>query len=150
MVKIGRRHKAGTGNVVKQKLTEYDPPIKIDKGELVCDGRYWNKVPRAKLWYTPPAEPLDTVVRMQQVVSSKVELEAISEMNKLPITCDRQAAIVLGAKRIRNEDHDEMLEEIYRREALDFDEVINEVEVMDCDQSESQSAGEESDDDASE
>jgi hypothetical protein len=71
------------------ELTEYDPPIQIERGELVCDGKYWNKVPRAKLWYTRPTEPLPTVVRMQQVVSSKVELESISEMNKLPHTCDR-------------------------------------------------------------
>jgi hypothetical protein len=70
-------------------------------------------------------------------------------MHKLPLTCDRQTATYLGAKRIRNEDHDEMLEEICRREAFEFDEENNEVEQeIDCDQSESQS--EESGDDAGE
>jgi hypothetical protein len=44
------------------ELTEYDPPIQIKEGELVCDGNYWNKVPEpncgtllqlkcSKLWY---------------------------------------------------------------------------------------------------
>jgi hypothetical protein len=74
---------------------------------------------------------------MQQVVSSKVELESISEMNKLPHTCDRRTATRLGAKRISNEDHDEMLEEIHRREALEFDEERDEEDELDSDESES-------------
>jgi hypothetical protein len=88
-------------------------------------------------FYTRPTEPLPTVVRMQQVVSSKVELESISEMNKLPHTCDRRTATRLGAKRISNEDHDEMLEEIHRREALEFDEERDEEDELDSDESES-------------
>jgi hypothetical protein len=127
------------------ELTEYDPPIQIEKGELVCNGKYWNKVPQAKLWYTRPTEPLPTVVRMQQVVSSKVELESISKMNQLPHTCDRRTATHLGAKRIRNEDHDEMLEEIHQREALEFDEDSDEEEAFDSNDSESESESEESD-----
>jgi hypothetical protein len=127
------------------ELTEYDPPIQIEKGELVCDGKYWNKVPRAKLWYTRPTEPLPTVVRMQQVVSSKVELESISELNQLPHNCDRRTATHLGAKRISNEDHDEMLEEIHQREALEFDEDSDDEEAFDSNDSESESESEESD-----
>jgi hypothetical protein len=131
-------------------LTKYDPPIQIKEGELVCDANYWNKVPRAKLWYTRPTEPLSTVVRMQQVVSSKVELESISETNKLPHTCDRQTATQLGAKRICNEDHDEMLEEIHQREALEFDEEGYVEEIDSDDSPQSVSEAEESDNDASE
>jgi hypothetical protein len=77
---------------------------------------------------------------MQQVISSKVELESISEFNKLPFTCDRRVATYLGAKRIRNEVHDEMLEEICRREAFEFDEENdNGDEEIDCDDSDPES-----------
>jgi hypothetical protein len=87
---------------------------------------------------------------MQQVVSSKVELESISEMNKLPHTCDRRTATRLGAKRISNEDHDEMLEEIHQREALEFDEEGYVEEIDSGDSPQSASEAEESDNDASE
>ena len=33
-------------------LEQYDPPIVIKSGELVCDAEFFNKVPGAKLWYT--------------------------------------------------------------------------------------------------
>jgi hypothetical protein len=32
------------------KLEEYTAPIIIEKDELVCEARYWSKVPRARLW----------------------------------------------------------------------------------------------------
>jgi hypothetical protein len=35
-------------------LDEYDPPLLIRQGELVCDAKYCNKVLRVKSWYTPP------------------------------------------------------------------------------------------------
>jgi hypothetical protein len=57
----------------------------------------------------------------------------------------------LGAKSISNKDHNEMLEEIHRREALEFDEHSDEDEEFDSDDSASKcwSEVEESDNDSS-
>ena len=31
-------------------LTEYEPPLQLDEGELVCEATYFEKVPRARFW----------------------------------------------------------------------------------------------------
>ena len=82
--------------------------------------KYLEKVPRAKQWYTPTV--MMTTVRMQQVVAADPMLTSVSPTNQLPHTCRRQHAQELGALRVSDEDHDEIIEEIHRREILDFDE----------------------------
>jgi hypothetical protein len=47
---------------------------------------------------------------------------SISQQNKLPSNCDKRACERLGARRITNVSHDGLIEEIYRRECLDFEE----------------------------
>jgi hypothetical protein len=105
------------------ELDEYTPPIRIAKGELVCDAAYWYKVPRAKLWYTRP-RPGDatTTIRMRQVIAADMALSPISQTTPLPNSCDKRQATRLGAHRIAHTDHEELLEEIHRRDRLDFDE----------------------------
>ena len=103
-------------------LEEYDPPLLIRQGELVCDAKYFNKVPRATAWYTPPqVYSSTTVVRLQQVVASEISLVGTTEA-RLPNTCDRKTAERLHAKKISDKDHDAILEEIGRREGLEHDE----------------------------
>ena len=63
-----------------------------------------------------------TTVQMQQVVAADPMLIPVSPMNQLPHTCQRQHAQELGAVRLSDEDHDKIIEEIHRREILDFDE----------------------------
>jgi hypothetical protein len=104
------------------ELTEYNPKIFLKAGELVCSAKYLEKVPRAKQWYTQTREAIMTTVQMQQVVAADSKLMPISPDNQLPRTCRRQHAQELGAVRVSDEDHDEIMEEIHRREILDFDE----------------------------
>ena len=103
-------------------LDEYDPPLLMRKGELVCDAKYFKKVPRARRWYTPThGTTPGTVVRLQQVVASDIQMLETTEA-ALPSTCDRRTAQRLHAKKIAETDHEAILEEISMREGLDHDE----------------------------
>jgi hypothetical protein len=51
-----------------------------------------------------------------------LEMLDISPDNNLPGNCDKRACERLGARKILNESHEELIEEIHRRECLDFDE----------------------------
>jgi predicted Fe-S protein YdhL (DUF1289 family) len=87
----------------------------------VCDTKkYCNKVPCAKHWYTPPQANSSTVVRLQQVVASEISLVGTTGA-RLPNTCGRKTAERLNAKKVSNEDHEAILEEIGMREGLDHD-----------------------------
>jgi hypothetical protein len=61
------------------QLLEYDPPARIQSGELVGKAKYLEKVPRAKFWYTPTI--YETTVRMKNVLSADVNLLPISAEN---------------------------------------------------------------------
>ena len=82
-------------------------------GELVCDAKYLYSVPLTKQWFTWP--PLDhtTIVRMQQVVAADTPMDPIAPNNKLPNKCDKQGATRLGALKVPNESHNQIIEEIY-------------------------------------
>ena len=82
-------------------------------------------------------------VRMQQVVASCLEMAVISNDNKLPNTCNKPVATRRGAQRISNDDHEEILDEIARREALEYEEEeeIESEEEDDQEEEESNDAG---------
>jgi hypothetical protein len=127
------------------ELEEYDPPLHLEAGELVCEARYLNKVPRARQWYTAPTTDLPTTVRLQQVIDPMLELLEISPANKLPNNCDKRACERLQARKISNESHEELIEEIHRRECLDFDEEHGQEEEESSDDDESEQESERSD-----
>ena len=102
-------------------LEEFKPPVVLKSGELVCEGRYFNRVPRAKQWYT--STEILTSVRMKQVVATDIELEPISITNKLPRTCDVKNAKKQNAMRVSDAFHDAILEEIHKRDLLDHCEL---------------------------
>ena len=104
------------------ELTEYTPAMRLEAGALVVDAEYRNKVARANGWYTKPTEKLKTPVRVQQVVALDLALEPISPKNKLPNTCDKKAATKLKAEKLSDEDHEAIMEEICRRDVLEYDE----------------------------
>ena len=52
-------------------LTEFDPPLELQAGELVVDATYLNKVPRAPLWYT--RSKLNTTVLVKQVLAANLK-----------------------------------------------------------------------------
>jgi hypothetical protein len=124
------------------RLEEYMPAIIIEKGELVCNALYWSKVRGARRWYVEELEST-TVVRVKQVVAPKVVLYEISVDNKLPNNCNKRAAAEQQAKRIALAQHETILDEISRRELLDYDEEVR----TQVDEAEEQSSLSSSDDD---
>jgi hypothetical protein len=94
----------------------------MEEEELVCDGQYLNKVPGAKHWCTPPSKLLPTTGRLKQVLNPALHLLAISPQNKLHSNCDKRASERLRARRISNTLHEELIEDIYQRECLKFEE----------------------------
>jgi hypothetical protein len=113
-----------------RKLTEYDPPILVPKGELVADALYFNQVARAPRWYTPAT--IATTVRLQQVILTDLVMydESESSIFCLPNTCNKREARVKGAQKVSEFDHDRLLDEISKMEVLDF--VEDEDDIMDC------------------
>lgn len=117
-----------------EELTDYDPPMKLPAGELVCEGQYLNKVDRAKRWYTQSDG--STIIRLQQVLHSNVTLEEESiGTNPLP-NISRQAkaeARRLGARRLTEKDHDMIMYEASKRHIIDHDEemLLDEEESLD-------------------
>jgi hypothetical protein len=121
-----------------QFLTEYDPPIHVKDGELVCEGKYLEELLRAKGWYYPTA--IRTVVRLQQVLAADIKLSRITapdnllprsgwpqreppfeKLGKRPERV-RQLQLAEQSTKICQNDHDEVLEEMRRRQLLDYDE----------------------------
>ena len=107
-------------------LEQYDPPIVIKSGELVCDAEFFNKVPGAKLWYTKTeGEERKVVVRVKQVVASDLTLDAVSSSIKLPTSLPKRTKNALKGKaprRVDSGEHELILDEICRREVLEHSE----------------------------
>ena len=61
----------------------------------------------------------DVTVRLKQVLLPNITMMNIDKINPLSKRCKKREAIKLGAQRMSNDDIDELLEEIYRRDKLD-------------------------------
>jgi hypothetical protein len=105
------------------ELTEFDPPLELQAGELVADATYLNSVPRAPLWYTKSV--LNTTVRVKQVLAAKLNLLEISDENKVPRGCNKKEVERLEGKRLKDADHKDILDERMRRVALDHEEITH-------------------------
>jgi len=124
---------------------------KIKAGELVCDAEFHNKVPGASLWYTPTqGEERKVVVRVQQVVAADLKVEGISATNKLPANMsmkNKQHATQQKAVRVDPQQHEVILDEIHRREAVEHDMIMGESSDDESDDEESGEEGKEGEDD---
>lgn len=65
---------------------EYDPPIWIDSGDIVCKALCMNKLQYTAHWYT--ISKISTVVRMAQVVCADLQLLSMSKEHSLPSGCN--------------------------------------------------------------
>ena len=92
----------------------------IQAGDLVCEATYLNQVERAPYWYTP--SDMTTVVRLQHVVGADLEMNQPSASIKLPSNCKHKDAVRKGARRLSVYSHELLLDEINRRDALDYEE----------------------------
>ena len=128
---------------VSEPYTSQEETDEWTIGELVCDGSYLNPVGRARNWYTADNDVV--TIRVQHVVAACLDLQKPSDEVKLPSTCNRSEATRKGATRLSDDSHLKILDEINRRDVLDYEE---DDDSSDND-SDSCSDGEESSDDAS-
>ena len=63
----------------------------------------------------------DITVRLKQVLPPNITMMKIDKIKTLTKRCKKKEALNLEAIRMRNEDIDELLEEIHRRDKLDTD-----------------------------
>jgi hypothetical protein len=129
-------------------LTEYDPPIHVKDGEQVCEGLYLEGLHRAKGWFYQTN--IKTVVRLQQVLKADIKMRPIKtpdnllprggypqreppfdKLGKTPVRL-AQLKQAEASLKICDTNHDEILDEIRRRQLLDYEE---EDEETDDDQS---------------
>ena len=95
-----------------------------EREELVVEGHYLNPVEKAATWFTK-SKLFDTHL-VRHVVDGCVTMECISATNQLPKGCRIQEATSLGAMKINSNDHEQIIEEIIRRDGLedpDYDRI---------------------------
>ena len=103
-------------------LLQYDPPARIQNGELVCKAKYLEKVPRAKFWHTPTI--YETTVRMKNVLSADVTLVPFSAEN-IPRGLSRKGreeAERQGAMRVTEKENEQLRHRITNLDLLDHDD----------------------------
>ena len=103
-------------------MEAYSPIITAYIGEIVCDDVFLNPVPNAKYQYTPRKTGVGGVtVKLKQILLLNIIRMKINMINILPKRCKKKEATEFGVIRMTNEDIDELLEEIHRRDKLDTD-----------------------------
>ena len=90
----------------------------IATGAMVVDAVYFNMVGRAPYWYMQLE--LTTVIEVRYVLRSGLQLEEISDTNKLPLTCNRLDTAWKRAVNITAQEHEAIVEEVGRCVRLEF------------------------------
>jgi hypothetical protein len=113
-------------------------------GDWICEGRWLNRVEHARYWYTVG----DTVVTvcMKNVLHADLAMTPISVNNPLPRLHPtvQDQVVPLNPHKMRSTDHDFMMDEISRRDAMNFEE-----EVISSEDDTNSNGDEDSDDDIS-
>ncbi len=116
----------------------------VFRGDWICEGRWLNRVERARYWYMVG----DTVVtvRMKNDLHADLAMTPISVNNPLPRLHPtvRDQVVLLNPHKMQSIDHDFMMDEISRRDAMNFEE-----EVISSDNDTGSDGDEDSDDDIS-
>ena len=86
---------------------------------MKCDCNWLNPVPRARMWYTK--SNLETKVDLVNVVATQLELMPISPSNMISNRGLRRDAEAKNAMNISLGTHNFILDEIQRRERLEYD-----------------------------
>jgi hypothetical protein len=105
-------------------LAEYEPPIHLPIGELVCNAIYLDWIPGAKRWWYETE--LLVTVRLQQVLMADLTLLPMSAQNK-PGGASRRLVTEQHAKKLNVEDHLRLIDEIGRRAIAEHYEEDNDI-----------------------
>ena len=104
-----------------------------EDGTLKCTGKWLNPVPKAPKWFT--RSETEVTCDLLNLVETGVQLEPISPRNMVPRVV-RKATTEANAMRISEDSHNFILDEIVRRERLEYDPsrvlVGDEEEDLDC------------------
>ena len=92
----------------------------VTAGVMVVDGLYFNRVQRAPYWYTQSEEM--SIIEVRHVLRSGLQLEEISETNKLPRTCNQFEVTRKNAGKISMQEHETIMEEAARRDRLEYND----------------------------
>jgi hypothetical protein len=116
----------------------------VFRGDWICEGRWLNRVERARYWYTVGNTVV--TVRMKNVLHADLAMTPISVNNPLPRLHPtvRDQVVPSNPHKMRSIDHDLRMDEISRRDAMNFEE-----EVISSDDDTDSDGDEDSDDDIS-
>ena len=107
-------------------------PVKVEgcnevpDGTMVCKGIYWNPVPDAKGWYTPPPggnRAKKHIFRVQYVLHPKVTMQDPTDEIALPKRYGgkkKEQVMAMGPKQILPKHHDMIEHEKYWKDMMDF------------------------------
>ena len=102
-----------------------DAPMMLFKGEWICEGKWWDKVSRAKFRHT--VRDMVVTVCMKSVINADLITSPISEANTFPRVHSsvQDQVLSLHLQKLHARDHDFIIEEIGRRELLNANKDID-------------------------
>ena len=112
----------GTPYTLQEKYVNNDfiPPIVMQAGQIVYKAKYFNPVPlgRVKNWYT--SSDIEVLVSIVEVLSTGITMVPFSNENLPSVKCKKILNKMKGknASRIDDNDLDQILDELGRREDL--------------------------------
>eukprot|EP00978_Attheya_sp_CCMP212_P027714 scaffold93477_cov76-Attheya_sp.AAC.1 len=99
---------------------EYNPPQIIPQGTYVCNTKFLNPMGPSSFWYHEPPATLPVMVKMKQVIHANLTFNGITATNRLPQRF--RGFKDMGPRLLIESHHDLMLQEISRREILEYTE----------------------------
>ena len=99
---------------------EYTPPQIIPQGTFVCKAQFLNPLGTNTFWYHDPPSPLPVMVKMKQVIHANLLFTSVSSNNRLPHRF--QGYKDMSPRLLIETNHDLMIQEISRREVLEYSE----------------------------
>ena len=91
----------------------------ISAGAMVVEGVYFNRVKKEPYWYTPST--VWAVFEMRLVLWTGLQLLDISRDNVLSNACNRMEATQKMAVKMAAYEHNQIMEEVERRNRLEYD-----------------------------
>ena len=102
------------------KFTSLPYPDQKGDGDMKVEGKWLHKFPRTNHWYYQDETTKVEVFNMEHVVDATVVMDSMSAQNQPPRVVKRQAT-EREAQKINDNSHYKIMDEIIRRESLEYD-----------------------------